>query len=78
MSISSFIAVLIRAKEFKERTASKVFRASRMSSACFLRDDSDGIIETLIGAMDMEIRKTMSSLNNAASKYAKAIEVYLS
>lgn len=46
-SIRSVTAVLIRLAEFNEQTVWKVWSASRAISACFLREDSDGIVEML-------------------------------
>ena len=44
-SIRSVTAVLIRLAEFNEQTVWKVWSASRAISACFLREDSDGMVE---------------------------------
>jgi len=54
-SINSLRAVLISPGEFNAQTVLNVLRASRASSACFLSEDSDGIVEIFVGERDMGI-----------------------
>ena len=58
VSINSVIAVLIRPGEFKVQTVLKVLRASQARSACFLREDSDGMVEIFEGVMSMRTLET--------------------
>ena len=47
--------LLMSLGELKKQTVLKVFSALRASSACFLSEDSEGIVEILVGAMDIRI-----------------------
>ena len=56
MSISSVRVDQIRPGMFKSLTALKFFRASRARSTCFLKDESEGIIEVLVGEMGISTK----------------------
>ena len=47
--------LLMSLGKLKKQTVLKVFSALRASSACFLSEDSEGIVEILVGAMDIRI-----------------------
>lgn len=46
-SISSTIAARVTTEDLKVFTVLKFFKASRAASTCFLKDDSEGIIDML-------------------------------
>lgn len=55
-SIRSKTTILTTPGDLTERTVVKLLRASRAVSACFLKDDSEGMIDMLTGNSDMKIK----------------------
>ena len=63
-SIRSKTAVLMITGDLREHTALKFVRASQAISACFLKDDSEGMMEMLSGFRDIKDKDKNSYLYN--------------
>ena len=63
-SMRSKTAVLTITGDLRERTALKFVRASRAISACFLKDDSEGMMEMLSGFRNIKDEDKNSYLYN--------------